>query len=149
MEVHDIPALNAVLNGIATILIATGYGFIRQGNVRAHRRCMLSAFGVSVVFLIGYVTHKILVRGVHTPFGGTGAIRLVYFVMLISHIILAAAIVPLVLRTFTLALRGNFPRHRAWARWTFPLWFYVSVTGVLIYFFLYRWFPAAPTTVAG
>jgi putative membrane protein len=103
---------------------------------------MTTAIAVSAVFLVGYVTHKILVRGVHTPFGGAGAIRTIYFVMLVSHIILAIAIVPLVLRTFALARRGDFVRHRAWARWTFPIWLYVSVTGVLVYFFLYRWFPA-------
>lgn len=145
MDVHDIPALNAVLNSISTVLIATGYGFIRTGRVSAHRRCMLSAFVVSVLFLIGYISHKALVHGMHTPFGGTGAIRYVYYPMLISHIILAAVIVPLVLRTFTLALKRDFVRHRAWARWTFPLWFYVSVTGVLVYLFLYQWYPAEPS----
>jgi putative membrane protein len=83
------------------------------------------------------------VRGVHTPFGGEGFIRTVYYVMLITHVILAMIIVPLVLRTFTLAVKGNFVRHRKWARWTFPIWFYVSVTGVLVYLFLYRWYPSS------
>lgn len=142
MEVHDIPALNAVLNGIATVLLAVGYLFIRAKRVTAHRACMVSGFIVSVAFLVGYVTHKILVQGMNTPFLGTGVIRPIYYTMLISHIILAAAIVPLVLRTLLLAVRGDFVRHRAWARWTFPMWFYVSVTGVLIYFFLYVWYPA-------
>ena len=95
------------------------------------------------MFLVGYVTHKILVRGVHTPFGGEGAIRAVYYAMLVSHIVLAIAIAYLVPRTFLLALQGNFERHRAWARWTFPIWYYVSVTGVLVYLFLYQWWPAA------
>jgi uncharacterized membrane protein YozB (DUF420 family) len=103
---------------------------------------MVSAFAVSIVFLFFYVLHKALVRGVHTPFAGEGFWKLVYYPMLLSHILLAMAIVPLVLVTLGLALRGRRERHRAWARWTFPLWYYVSVTGVLIYFFLYRWFGA-------
>jgi putative membrane protein len=142
MTIQDIPAFNASLNAVATVLIVAGYGLIRAKRVAAHRACMTTAIGVSAVFLVGYVTHKILVRGVHTPFGGEGAIRTVYVVMLVSHIILAMAIVPLVLRTFFLARRGDFVRHRKWARVTFPIWLYVSVTGVLVYLFLYVWFPA-------
>ena len=142
MTIQDIPALNASLNGLATVLIVTGYGLIRARRVPAHRVCMTTAVVVSAIFLIGYVTHKILVGGVHTQFGGTGTIRTIYRVMLITHTILAMAIVPLVLRTFALARRGDFARHRAWARWTFPIWLYVSVTGVLVYFFLYQWYPA-------
>jgi len=145
MTVQDIPALNATLNGIATILILTGYGLVKSGRKEAHRKVMLTAGGVSAVFLVGYVTHKALVHGVHTPFGGEGAIRGFYYAMLISHIILAIAIAYLVPRTFLFAIRGQFDRHRAWARWTFPIWLYVSVTGVLVYFFLYRWWPAIPT----
>lgn len=149
MAIDDLPALNASLNGLATVLIVVGYGCIRLRRRTAHRACMTAALVVSCLFLIGYVTHKALVHGVHTPFGGQGAIRWVYYPMLISHIVLAMVIVPLVLRTFLLAARGRYERHRAWARWTFPLWLYVSVTGVLVYFFLYRWFPAAGTQVAG
>jgi len=149
MDVHSIPALNAALNGIATVLISSGYVAIRARQVAVHRACMVSALVVSCLFLAGYVTHKILVHGVHTPFGGTGAIRVVYYAMLISHIILAIVIVPLVLRTFSFAISGSFDRHRTWARWTFPLWFYVSVTGVLVYFFLYRWYPAGGAIPAG
>jgi putative membrane protein len=143
MTVQDIPALNAALNGLATLLMTAGFVFILRKNIAAHRACMLSAGAVSAVFLIGYVTHKALVRGVHTPFGGEGAIRNVYYAMLISHIILAIAIAYLVPKTFSFALKGQFDRHRVWARWTFPIWYYVSVTGVLVYFFLYRWWPAA------
>jgi putative membrane protein len=154
MKIQDIPALNAVLNGIATVLMTAGFLFIfrarreqdperRRAGIAAHRASMLSAGVVSAVFLIGYVTHKVLVRGVHTPFGGEGAIRTVYYVMLFSHILLAISIAFLVPRTFLLALQGQYDRHRAWARWTFPIWYYVSVTGVLVYFFLYRWWPAA------
>lgn len=142
MTLHDIPAINASLNALATVLMTVGFVFIRRGNREAHRACMLSAGAVSAVFLVGYVAHKILVRGVHTPFGGEGAIRSVYYTMLISHIILAIAIAYLVPRTFWLALKGQYERHRAWARWTFPIWYYVSVTGVLVYLFLYVWWPA-------
>jgi uncharacterized membrane protein YozB (DUF420 family) len=154
MNVQDIPALNAALNGLATILMTAGFWFIRRAlgtsdpaekaaAIRSHRAAMLSAGAVSAVFLVGYVTHKILVRGVHTKFGGEGAIATVYHVMLITHIVLAIAIAWLVPRTFLLALKGDFARHRKWARWTFPIWYYVSITGVLVYFFLYQWWPAA------
>jgi len=143
MTVHDIPALNATLNSIATVLISTGYVLIKTGRIAAHRKVMITAMVVSAVFLIGYVTHKVLIRGVHTPFGGVGLIRNVYYTMLVSHILLAISIAYLVPRTFLFAIQGNFERHRAWARWTFPIWFYVSITGVLVYFFLYRWWPAA------
>ena len=102
---------------------------------------MVTAFGVSCVFLVTYVIHKILMRGVHTPFGGEGIIRNIYYTMLISHIIMAIAIVPLVLVTLRYAVSGRFELHRKWARWTFPLLYYVSVTGVLVYLFLYQWFP--------
>lgn len=144
MTIHDIPTLNATLNGLATLLMTAGFIFIMNRRVMAHRRCMLCAGVVSAIFLVGYVTHKVLVRGVHTPFGGEGAIRTVYYVMLISHILLAISIAYLVPRTFTFALKGDFVRHRAWAHWTFPIWYYVSVTGVLVYFFLYVWWPPHP-----
>lgn len=142
MAIDDIPTLNACLNAVATVLITTGYFFIRAKNQRAHRACMVSALVASTLFLAGYVTHKILVHGMHTPFGGTGALRTVYYTMLISHILLAFIIVPLVLRTFFLAVKGDFTRHRQWAKWTFPIWMYVSVTGVLIYMATRHWYPA-------
>jgi putative membrane protein len=144
MTVQDIPALNAALNAIATLCMTAGFIAIRRNRPETHRKLMLAAGFVSAVFLVGYVTHKILVRGVHTPFGGEGGIAVVYRVMLISHIILAMAIAYLVPRTFWFAIRGQLERHKRWARWTFPIWYYVSVTGVLVYFFLYRWWPAAP-----
>ncbi len=143
MTVHDIPALNATLNGIATVLITAGFILIKTGRKEAHRKVMTTAMVVSALFLVGYVTHKILIRGVHTPFGGEGLIRTVYYVMLISHIILAMSIAYLVPRTFLFAIQGNYERHKAWAKWTFPIWYYVSVTGVLVYFSLYQWWPAA------
>ncbi|MEX1117328.1 MAG: DUF420 domain-containing protein [Terrimicrobiaceae bacterium] len=141
MTVSDLPALNAGLNGLATLCLTVGYIFIRLNHRTAHRISMLSAFSVSVVFLFFYVLHKILVKGVHTPFGGEGSIRTFYYMMLISHIILAILIVPLILVTLRHALAGRWDIHRVWARWTFPIWYYVSVTGVLVYFFLYVWFP--------
>lgn len=143
MTIQDIPAFNATLNGLATVLMTIGFIFIQTGRKNAHRAAMISAGVVSAVFLVGYVAHKILVRGVHTPFGGEGTIRTVYYTMLISHILLAISIAYLVPRTFLFAFKGQFDRHRAWARWTFPIWYYVSVTGVLVYFFLYVWWPAA------
>lgn len=153
MTIQDIPALNAVLNGIATVLMTLGFIQIkaaqrahetsgRSARIQTHRRLMLAAGAVSAVFLVGYVGHKILVRGVHTEFGGEGAIRTIYYAMLISHILLAISIAYLVPKTFALALRGQIERHRAWAKWTYPIWYYVSVTGVLVYFFLYQWWPA-------
>jgi putative membrane protein len=141
MSVSDLPAINASLNGLATVLLTAGFVLIKQRQIPAHRLCMASAFVVSCIFLATYVLHKILMRGVHTPFGGEGAIRTIYYAMLISHIILAMVIVPLVLVTLRHAVTGRIERHRRWARWTFPLWYYVSVTGVLVYFFLYQWFP--------
>jgi len=143
MTIQDIPALNASLNALATVLLTAGFIFIKSGHKEAHRRVMISACVVSAVFLVGYVSHKILVRGVHTPFGGEGAIRTVYYVMLFTHILLAMAIAYLVPRTFLLAIKGEYERHKAWAKWTFPIWYYVSITGVLVYFFLYQWWPAA------
>jgi putative membrane protein len=142
MTVHDIPPIEAALNATATVLITAGFLFIRRMNVTAHRACMLSAAVASALFLVFYVTYHALMRGLHTPFGGTGAIRWVYLTILWTHIPLAALIAFLVPRTFIFALKGNFERHRAWARVTFPIWYYVSVTGVLVYLFLYKWWPA-------
>jgi|SRR5581483_1115184 len=154
MTVQDIPAVNATLNATATALITVGFVYIKQAQratdparrlalIASHRRCMLAAAAVSALFLVGYLTYHGLRRGLHTPFGGTGTIRTVYLGILWTHIPLAAAIAFLVPRTLALALRGEFARHRAWARWTYPIWYYVSVTGVLVYFFLYVWWPAA------
>jgi putative membrane protein len=140
MSVSDLPALNAILNGISTVLLTAGFIFIKAGNRLAHRNCMVAAFCTSAVFLITYVTHKVL-KGSHTPFGGEGFIRNVYYLMLISHVLLAMAIVPLVLVTIKRARRGDFEAHKRIARWTWPIWMYVSVTGVVIYLLLYQIFP--------
>lgn len=145
MSIHDLPALNAALNGLATVLLVVALVFIKQRRIAAHRATMLGAFGVSCVFLVFYVAHKIGVRGVHTPFGGEGAVRTAYYAMLISHILLAMAIVPLALVTLFRGLKRDDARHKKIARITWPIWFYVSVTGVLVYFMLYVWFPAPVT----
>ena len=142
MNVQDFPALNASLNATSALLMTAGFISIKTKRIAAHRVCMLASVIVSVVFLVCYVIYHVR-KGEPTRFGGTGAIRSVYFTMLISHILLAIAIVPLVMRTVFLALKGRIEQHRAWARWTFPLWYYVSVTGVLVYFFLYCWWPTA------
>lgn len=143
MAVSDLPTVNASLNGLASVLLLAGWLGIRGGHRRFHRGCMVSALATSTIFLITYVTHKVLVRGVHTHLGADGVIKGLYYAMLISHVLLAMVIVPLALMTLARAWRGQFEAHRRMARWTWPLWMYVSVTGVLIYFMLYRWFPAA------
>jgi uncharacterized membrane protein YozB (DUF420 family) len=143
MSVSDLPALNATLNGIATALITAGFIFIKTGRRDAHRKAMISAMVVSALFLVSYLTYHGMRHGAHTPFGGEGAIRTVYLIILWTHIPLAAAIAYLVPQTFFFAITGRFERHKAWAKWTFPIWYYVSITGVLVYLFLYQWWPAA------
>lgn len=143
MTTDLLPACNATCNGIATVCISAGWFCIRAKRTAAHRACMLLAAAASGLFLVGYVAHKALRGGVHTPFRGPEAWRTPYLVMLASHIVLAMAIVGLVPRTFWLAWQGRFERHRAWARWTFPVWLYVSVTGVVIYLTLYVWWPVS------
>ncbi len=141
MTAADLPPLNASLNAIAGVLLAIGIIAIKREAKRAHGFLMGAAFIVSCVFLVCYVAHKILVRGVHTPFGGAGAWRAIYYGMLISHILLAMAVPPLAILTMRHALAGRYDAHRRLSKITFPIWFYVSITGVLVYFFLYRWFP--------
>jgi putative membrane protein len=136
MAISDLPALNATLNGISACLLAAGYVFIRRKRIAAHRACMVAAFVTSTLFLISYVVYHAHVGS--RPFPGQGAVRLVYFTILITHIILAATIVPMALITLRRGLRLDVARHRRIARWTWPLWMYVSVTGVVIYLMLYR-----------
>jgi uncharacterized membrane protein YozB (DUF420 family) len=136
MAISDLPALNATLNGIAGALLALGYYFIRRKRVAAHRACMLSAFAASTLFLVSYLIYHSQVGS--RPFPGHGGVRLLYFTILITHITLAAAIVPMALITLRRGLRLDVARHRRIARWTWPLWMYVSVTGVVIYVMLYR-----------
>jgi uncharacterized membrane protein YozB (DUF420 family) len=134
------PVINASLNGTSTVLLLTGRWFIAQRKIAAHRLMMLAAVVTSTLFLISYLYYHFHVGSVH--FQGTGWARPLYFTILISHVVLAAAIVPLVIITLTRALRERFDKHRAIARWTFPLWLYVSITGVIVYFMLYQWFAA-------
>ena len=129
-------ALNASLNGLSAILLAAGYAAIRAGKRDVHKAFMLSAFGVSTVFLVSYVIYHIRVG--HVVFQGQGWIRPVYFALLLSHTILAIVIVPLILITLRRAWMEKFDKHRAIARWTLPLWFYVCVTGVIVYFMVYQ-----------
>jgi uncharacterized membrane protein YozB (DUF420 family) len=131
-----LPHLNAALNAASGLLLLAGLYFIFRGNVRAHRASMLSALVVSVLFLVSYVAYHAQYGSV--KFQGRGLARPVYFFILITHVILAAAIVPLVFVTARRALRGDFIRHRKIARWTYPLWLYVSVTGVVVYVMLYH-----------
>lgn len=137
----DQAALNATLNGTSAALLIGGYTMIRQHKIRAHRACMISAFICSTAFLISYVIYHIRVGNVH--FLGQGWIRPVYFTLLISHVLLAIAILPLAIITLSRALREQFVRHRRIARWTLPLWLYVSVTGVIIYVMLYHLYAPA------
>ena len=140
-SVSELPLVNASLNGIATVLLLVGYVCIRQRRIAAHRAAMVSAFATSVLFLISYLVYH--AHAGSRPFPGQGPIRGVYFVILISHIILAATIPPLAGITLWRAYRRRFDRHMKIARWTLPVWLYVSVTGVLIYFLLYHIFPQA------
>lgn len=136
MSVTDLPALNATLNAISFVFLLTGYVCIRRGRREKHRLCMIAALVMSALFLTSYVIYHLHVGSV--PFRRTGWIRTVYFAVLIPHVILAAAIVPLVLITVSRALSQRFDRHRVIARWTLPLWMYVSVTGVIVYLMLYQ-----------
>jgi uncharacterized membrane protein YozB (DUF420 family) len=135
VTIADLPALNASLNATAAVLLVIGYILIRRGDRRRHKAVMLAAFSTSTLFLISYVVYHANVGS--KRFEGQGPIRLVYFAILITHVILAAAIVPLSLITLTRALRNRFDKHRRIARWTLPIWLYVSVTGVIVYLMLY------------
>jgi uncharacterized membrane protein YozB (DUF420 family) len=137
MDVSDLPALNATLNAIATVFLVSGYVLIRRGRRAAHKRCMLAAVATSALFLTSYVIYH--ANAGSRPFPGEGAVRVIYFAVLLTHVPLAAAILPLALTTTVRGLRGQFDRHTRIARWTLPLWLYVSVTGVVIYVMLY-WF---------
>lgn len=140
--IRFLPTLNAMLNATSGILLTVGYLFIRRRNVQAHRACMIAALTSSSLFLISYLYYHYHAGA--TRFAGAGAARLIYFAILTTHTILAVVIVPFVIVTVTRALRGQFDRHRRVARWTLPMWLYVSVTGVIVYLMLYHWFPSRP-----
>lgn len=136
MQISDLPAVNATLNSLSAIWLACGYFLIRQKKINAHRFCMIAALITSALFLTSYLIYHY--HAGSRPFEGQGAIRTVYFTILLSHTILAAAIVPLALITLFRALKQRFDKHKRIARWTLPIWFYVSVTGVIIYWMLYQ-----------
>jgi len=136
VTVSDLPAVNASLNAICFVLLTIGYILIRRGRVAQHRAVMIAAFCTSVVFLTSYLIYHAQIGS--KPFLGQGPIRIVYFTILITHVVLAAAIVPMVLMTLSRGLKRQDARHRALARWTLPIWMYVSVTGVVVYLMLYR-----------
>jgi len=136
MQIEDLPTLNAALNALASVFLVTAYVLIRRGRRELHKRFMLAALVVSALFLASYVTYH--ANAGSRPFPGQGAIRVVYFAVLIPHVLLAATILPLALVTTARGLRSQFDRHVRIARWTLPLWLYVSVTGVIIYLMLYQ-----------
>ena len=136
MGISDLPLLNASLNATSAVLLTTGYILIRRGHVARHKTMMISACVVSALFLTSYVIYH--AHAGSKPFVGRGPIRLAYFAILLTHVVLAAAIVPLVLVTLVRGLRARFDAHVRIARWTFPIWLYVSITGVIVYLMLYR-----------
>ena len=138
-----LPAINATLNASSGVLLLIAYVLIRRHKIAQHRRFMLAACFTSLAFLCCYVLNHYLRHGVVTHFKGTGAIRPIYFTILTTHTILAVLILPLVIVTLFNGLKMRVLQHRRIAKWTFPLWMYVSVTGVLVYFFLYQWFPSS------
>lgn len=142
-DIADLPTVNATLNMISFVLLMAGYVSIRTGRLGAHKACMSAALVVSILFLISYGTYRVL--GEEKRFAGSGWIRPVYFAILISHVALAAAVPFLAVHTLIQGLKGRIARHRRIARITFPIWVYVSMTGVLVYLFLFRMYgPAAP-----
>jgi len=136
MDYTVLPAVNASLNAVSSVLLATGWVFIRRREISRHRACMLAAFVTSALFLTSYLVYHAEVGSV--PYPGQGPIRTVYYVILLTHVLLAASILPLALITLSRALATRFDRHKKIARWTLPIWLYVSVTGVVIYVMLYR-----------
>ena len=137
-----LPSVDATLNAASAVFLTLGFFFIRQRNIRAHKACMLSAFTTSMIFLVCYLTYHYFHGTTH--FRGQGVVRSFYFALLGSHTLLAAVIVPLALTTLYRALRHRFPQHKRIARWTLPVWLYVSVTGVVVYLMLYHLYPARP-----
>lgn len=148
MTIADLPEVNASLNFVSTIFITTGWYFIRRGAWRRHMACMITAVISSTLFLGSYLTYHYYTGERSTHFSAGGLIALLYFTMLISHILLAFVTLPLVILTLIPVFRRRWDRHRRIARWTMPIWLYVSVTGVLVYLMLYRWFPPPGLSLA-
>lgn len=137
ISIGDLPTLNAALNGTSAVLLTLGYLFIRRKKVNLHKACMVSAFVISTLFLVSYLTYHY--HAGSKPFLGEGWTRPLYFAILISHVILATVTLPLSIVTLARGVRGRFEKHRSIARWALPIWLYVSVTGVVVYLMLYRW----------
>ena len=140
IDIRDMPAINAVLNATSTVLLTAGYLFIRRRRIIAHKACMLSAFVASTLFLACYLVYHF--QAGHVKFPGEGAVQVLYFAILFSHVLLAVTVLPLSLTTLALAFRQQFDRHKRIARWTLPIWLYVSVTGVVVYWMLYKLYPS-------
>ena len=136
MTVQTLPAVNATLNALSGVLLLAGYVLIRKGQIERHRRCMIAAFVASSLFLVCYIVYHVQVGSVR--FVRQGVVRPIYFTILITHVTLAAVILPLALVTLSRGLKARYAKHRAIARWTLPIWLYVSVTGVLVYVLLYQ-----------
>jgi uncharacterized membrane protein YozB (DUF420 family) len=136
VTVHDLPAVNASLNALSGVLLLIGFTLIHNKRIEAHRKVMIAAFATSSLFLICYVVYHAQVGSV--PFTRQGFVRPLYFTILLTHVILAFAVVPLAIITLSRGLKGRYPQHRRIAKWTFPIWLYVSVTGVLVYVLLYQ-----------
>jgi putative membrane protein len=144
VSISDLPAVNASLNFVSAIFISSGWYLIRRGYWREHIACMIAALTASTGFLVGYLVYHAHVGEHSSHFSATGIVRPIYFTLLITHILLAFVTLPLVIATLVPVFRRTWEKHRAIARWTMPIWLYVSVTGVLVYLMLYRWFAPAP-----
>jgi len=138
VTVHDLPTINAALNGLAAVLLVWGYTLIRRKRIQTHRKVMISAFITSSVFLVCYIVYHVQVGAKSAHFAQTGAVRTAYFTLLTTHTILAATVPVLAIITLSRGLGGRFQKHRQIARWTLPIWLYVSVTGVIVYLMLYH-----------
>lgn len=147
LDVNELPHLNAALNGVTIILLAAGYFFIRRGDRQRHRLCMLSAAVVSAAFLVSYLIYHF--NSGLAKFGGEGVIRPIYFTLLIAHVLIAVVITPLVPLTLYRAVSGDFQRHRRLAHWTWPLWMYVAVSGVVVYVMAIHLYPYAGAAAHG
>ncbi|HNE51337.1 MAG TPA: DUF420 domain-containing protein [Chitinophagales bacterium] len=139
VDLNFFPKLNALINSGTTICLLSGFYFVKHKNVQAHKISMLTAFFLSVLFLLSYLIYHTL-KMEDSKYGGIGFIRYVYFFILISHILLSAIVLPFVLKTFAFALQGNFVQHKKWAKFTFPLWLYVAISGVLVYVFMAQYY---------
>jgi uncharacterized membrane protein YozB (DUF420 family) len=140
VNVYDLPPVNATLNGLSAVFLLLGLFFIKKQQPKAHIACMLAALAASVAFLACYLVYHAHAKSI--KFTHPGPARIVYLAILATHSLLAVVNLPMIIVTVTAAARKNFLKHRKWARWTFPIWLYVSVTGVIVYFMLYRWFPS-------